>query len=133
VTIGEWVVGLAVRCEETQSFLEFSRRNQLEIFWNAQSITLSGIIVSGIALALLSTLSNLFSEIWLLRDDAPRLDDNIKLLGVEGTVIKLSFRSTWLKTSEGNIVIMSNLTLYNGLFTNSTATGCLSKKFENKK
>jgi small-conductance mechanosensitive channel len=44
----------------------------------------------------------------------------------------LSFRSTWLKTSEGNIVIVSNSTLYNGPFTNFTGTERLTRKLENK-
>jgi small-conductance mechanosensitive channel len=60
------------------------------------------------------------------------LGDDIKILDVEGTVIKLSFQSTWLKTGEGHIVIMSNSTLYNGPFTNLTAKERLSKKFETK-
>jgi small-conductance mechanosensitive channel len=68
-----------------------------------------------------------------LRENVLRLGDNIKILDVEGTVIRLSFRTTSLKTSEDHIVIMSNSTLYNGPFTNHTAKERLSKKFENKK
>ena len=97
------------------------------------SLTLSGLIGLGVTLALQSTLSNLFSGIWLLRDKVLRLGDDIALGGVKGTVIKLSFRSTWLKTSEGNVVIMSNSTLYNGPFTNFTAIERLSEKFEDNK
>jgi small-conductance mechanosensitive channel len=96
------------------------------------SLTLSGIIGIGITLALQSTLSNFLFGVWLLRDNVLRLGDNIKITSYEGTVIKLGFRSTWLKTTEGHIVIMSNSTLYNGPFTNSTATERLSKKSENK-
>jgi small conductance mechanosensitive channel len=93
------------------------------------SLTLTGIIGLGITQMLQSTLSNLLSGVWLLGDNVLRLGENIKLGDVKGTVIKLSFRSTWLKTSEGNIVIMSNSTLLNGPFTNFTATERLSKKF----
>jgi small-conductance mechanosensitive channel len=96
------------------------------------SLTLTGIVGLGITLALQSTLSNLLSGVWLLRDNILRLGDIIKIADVKGTVIKLGFRSTWLKTSEGNIVVMSNSTLYNGPFTNFTATERLSKKTENK-
>lgn len=114
----------------------------LTVMWTLQSLgytslysslTLSGIIGIGITLALQSTLSNFLSGIWLLRDNVLRLGDNIKISGFEGTVIKLSFRSTWLKTTEGHIVIMSNSTLYNGPFTNLTAKERLSEKFENEK
>ena len=85
------------------------------------SLTLSGIIGVGITLALQSTLSNFLFGVWLLRDNVLRLGDNIKIMSLEGTVIKLGFRSTWLKTTEGHIAIMSNSTLYNGPFTNFTA------------
>jgi MscS family membrane protein len=97
------------------------------------SLTLSGIVGIGVTLAFQSTFSNILCGIWLLRDNMLRLGDNIKILGLDGTVIKLGFRSTWLKTSDGNIVVMSNLTLYNGPFTNFTATERLSGKFENMK
>ena len=92
------------------------------------SLTVSGIIGLGVTLALQSTLSNIFSGIWLLRDKVLRLGDSIKIGGIEGTVIKLSFRSTWLKTDEDHIVVMSNSTLYNGPFTNLTARNRLSEK-----
>lgn len=91
------------------------------------SFTLTGIIGLGITLALQSTLSNLLSEVWLLHDNVLHLGDNIQIVDVKGIVIKLSFRSTWLRTSEGSIVIMSNSTLYNSPFINFTATERLSK------
>jgi small-conductance mechanosensitive channel len=97
------------------------------------SVTLSGVVGIGITLALQSTFSNLLTGIWLLSDNVIRIGDNIKIMGLEGTVIKLSFRSTWLKTTDGSIVVMSNSTLYNGPFTNFTAKERLSKKFEDKK
>jgi len=92
------------------------------------SLTISGIVGLGVTLALQSTLSNILSGIWLLRDKVLRLGDRIKIGDIEGTVTKLSFRSTWLKTNEGHIVVMSNSTLYNGPFTNFTARDRLSEK-----
>jgi small-conductance mechanosensitive channel len=96
------------------------------------SVTLSGVVGIGITLALQSTFGNLLTGIWLLSDNVLRLGDNIKVLGFEGIVIKLSFRSTWLRTSDGSIVVMSNSTLYNGPFTNFTAKERLSKKIKNE-
>jgi len=96
------------------------------------SVTLTGVIGVGITLALQSTFGNLLAGIYLLSDNVLRLGDDIKIMNLEGNVIKLSFRSTWLKTSDGSIVVMSNSTLYNGPFTNFTAKERLSKKFENK-
>ena len=92
------------------------------------SLTVSGIVGLGVTLALQSTLSNFLSGVWLLRDKVLRLGDSIKIGDLEGTIIKLSFTSTWVKTNEGHIAIMSNSTLYNGPFTNFTARDRLSKK-----
>ena len=96
------------------------------------SVTLTGVIGVGITLALQSTFGNLLAGIYLLSDNVLRLGDDIKIMNLEGNVIKLSFRSTWLKTSDGSIVVMSNSTLYNGPFTNLTAKERLAEKFENK-
>jgi small conductance mechanosensitive channel len=95
------------------------------------SLTLSGIIGLGITLALQSTLSNLFCGFWLLSGNVLRIGDIIQFGDVKGAVIKLSLRTTWLKTSEGNIAIISNSNLYNGPFINFTAAERLSKKLNN--
>jgi small-conductance mechanosensitive channel len=63
----------------------------------------------------------------LLQENVLRLGDVIQFSGVKGEVIKLGFRSTWLRTSEGEIVIVSNKSLSDGPFINYTATERLSK------
>jgi small conductance mechanosensitive channel len=91
------------------------------------SLTFSSIVGIGITLALQSTLSNILSGVLLLQENVLRLGDVIQFSGVKGEVIKLGFRSTWLRTSEGEIVIVSNKSLSDGPFINYTATERLSK------
>ena len=47
---------------------------------------------------------------------------------MKGRVVKLGFRTTWLKDEGGSVVIVSNNTLLNGPFVNHTATQRLEKK-----
>ncbi len=91
------------------------------------SLTLSSIIGLGITLGLQSTLSNIISGIFLLQENVLRIGDSIKLGVIKGEVVKMGFRTTWLKTEEGEIVIISNSTLSNGPFINHTAKERLSK------
>jgi len=91
------------------------------------SLTLSGIVGLGITLGLQSTLSNIISGIFLLQENVLRIGDIIKYSAVEGEVIKLGFRTIWLKTNEGEIAIISNSSLSNGPFINYTAKQRLSK------
>ena len=91
------------------------------------SLTLSGIVGLGITLGLQSTLSNIISGIFLLQENVLRLGDIIKFGSIEGEVVKLGFRTTWLRTSEGEIAIVSNSSLSSGPFINYTAKERLSK------
>ena len=91
------------------------------------SLTLSSIVGLGITLGLQSTLSNIISGIFLLQENVLRLGDNIKFSSIEGEVVKLGFRTTWLRTKEGEIAVVSNSSLSSGPFINYTATERLSK------
>ena len=85
------------------------------------SLTLSGVVAIALSLALQNTLSNVISGILLLLDNTLRLNDTIAYGGITGKVVKLGMRNIWIKTAEGNIVIMSNNTIASGPFTNYTA------------
>jgi small conductance mechanosensitive channel len=86
--------------------------------------------VAGLAatLALQSTLQNIIAGIFMIRDHTLRLGDSIEIGGMKGRVVKLGFRTTWLKDEGGSVVIVSNNTLLNGPFVNHTATQRLEKK-----
>ena len=86
--------------------------------------------VAGLAatLALQSTLQNIIAGIFMIRDHTLRLADGIEIGGMKGRVVKLGFRTVWLKDEGGSVVIVSNNTLLNGPFVNHTATQRLEKK-----
>jgi len=86
--------------------------------------------VAGVAatLALQSTLQNIIAGIFMIRDYTLRLGDSIEIGGMKGKVVRLGFRTAWLKDEGGSVVIVSNNTLMNGPFANRTATQRLEKK-----
>ncbi len=91
-------------------------------------LTISGIVGLTVSLALQSTLSNMISGILLLTDGVIRVDDVISFSSVKGRVVKVGFRSTWVKTDSGEIVVMSNSNLSSGPFVNYTAARRLERK-----
>ena len=92
------------------------------------TLTFSGIIAIALSLALQATLSNIISGILLILDNTLRVNDSIEFSGFKGQVVKIGLRSTWIKTSEGNIVIASNNSIVNGPLINITAAERLQKK-----
>lgn len=74
---------------------------------------LAGLGIGGIAIALAGqeTVANLFGSITILVDKTFKLNDYIKVLDVEGTVIEIGFRSTKIRTPINSIVTISNSTV----------------------
>ena len=92
------------------------------------ALTISGIAAIVLSLALQATLSNMISGILLLLDNTLRVNDLIEYSGAKGEVVKIGLRNTWVKTAEGNVVVISNSQLANGPLTNYTAGERLLKK-----
>ncbi len=86
------------------------------------ALTVSGIVAIALSLALQTTLTNVISGILLLVDGSIRVSDSVEYSGVKGEVVKIGIRNTWIKTREGNLVIISNSQLASGPLTNYTAT-----------
>lgn len=85
------------------------------------TLTFSGIIGVGVSLALQSTLSNVIAGILLFHDKAIRLGDEIMFGGVKGRIVQIGLRATWMRTQEGNIVVIGNSNLSSGPLVNFTA------------
>lgn len=85
------------------------------------TLTISGIAGIAITLALQTTLSNILSGVFLLRDNILRLGDMIECGGVKGQVIKVALRDTWVKTDEGKIAVFGNSLLAGGPLINHSA------------
>jgi small conductance mechanosensitive channel len=93
------------------------------------TLTISGIGVLALSLALQTTLSNIISGILLLSDGAIHMGDVIEYGGVKGRVVRIALRNTWIKTESGSIAVVSNTSLSNGPLINHTAVDRLSKKY----
>jgi small-conductance mechanosensitive channel len=97
------------------------------------TLTISGIAGLTISLALQNTISNVISGVLLLNDGVIRLGDDIQYGGpggVRGEVVKLSLRSTWIRTPTGVITVIGNSNLSAGPILNYSATERLEKKLQ---
>jgi small-conductance mechanosensitive channel len=97
------------------------------------TLTISGILGLAISLALQNTLSNVISGVLLLNDGIIRLGDDIQYGGpggVRGEVVKLSLRSTWIRTPAGVITVIGNSNLSAGPILNYSANTRLEKKLQ---
>jgi small-conductance mechanosensitive channel len=97
------------------------------------TLTISGIAGLAISLALQTTISNVISGVLLLNDGVIRLGDDIQYGGpggVRGEVVKLSLRTTWIRTRDGVITIIGNSNLSAGPILNYSAGARLEKKLQ---
>lgn len=81
--------------------------------------TTLGVGSVAVALALQETLSNLFAGLYLLADQPVSPGDYIKLdSGQEGYVMRISWRSTRMRTQSNNVVFVPNSTLAKAVIIN---------------
>ncbi len=95
------------------------------------TLTISGIAGLAVSLALQNTLTNIIAGVLLLNDGIIRLGDDIQYGGpggVRGEVVKLSLRTTWLRTADGVITVIGNGNLSAGPILNHSARARLEKK-----
>jgi small conductance mechanosensitive channel len=95
------------------------------------ALTISGVAGLAASLALQTTLSNIISGILMLRDGTVHVGDEIQYGGpggLRGEVIRLSLRTTWLRTSDGHVAVIGNSNLSAGPIINHSATARLEKK-----
>jgi len=90
-------------------------------------LTVSGIVAIALSLALQTTLTNVISGILLLLDGSIRVSDSVQYGVVKGEVVKIGLRNTWIRTNEGNLVIISNSQLASGPLINYTPSQRLLK------
>jgi small conductance mechanosensitive channel len=93
------------------------------------TLTISGVGVVALSLALQTTLSNIISGVFLLSDGAIHMGDLIEYNGMKGRVVRIALRNTWIKTESGSIAVVSNTALSNGPLINHTAVNRLSRKY----
>jgi small-conductance mechanosensitive channel len=107
-----WVVGLAMCAVVVSDALGISL---------APALTALGVGSLAVALALQDTLSNFFSGLYLVIDKPVRPGDYIRVDPTyEGYVHSIGWRSTHLRTSANNLVVIPNATLSKAIITNYT-------------
>lgn len=97
------------------------------------ALTVSGIAGLAISLALQSTISNVIAGVLIQHDGVVRLGDEIQYGqgGVRGEVVRLSLRTTWLKTKDGVVVVLGNSSVASGPVLNYTSLARLESKLAN--
>ena len=97
------------------------------------ALTISGIAGLAISLALQTTLSNIISGILMLRDGVVHIGDDLQYGGpggMRGEVVRLSLRTTWIRTADGVIAVIGNSNLAAGPIINYTAKARLTRKLQ---
>lgn len=88
-------------------------------------ITFGGLASLAIGLAFQDVLRNILAGIWLLVERPFKIGDLIALVGVDmnGVVQTITLRTTAMRTADGRLAVVPNLTVFSGVVVNSSAYG----------
>jgi MscS family membrane protein len=97
---------------------------------NALSL-ITGLGIGGIAIALAAkeTLENLIASFTIFIDKPFTVGDLVKVDGVEGTIEKVGFRSTVLRSTDKTTIIIPNRAMIDGVLENMTRRNFRRVKF----
>ena len=86
-------------------------------------LTFGGLASLAIGLAFQDVLRNVLAGIWLLVERPFRIGDLITISDMAGVVQNITLRTTALRTGDGRLAILPNLTVFSGIVVNSSAYG----------
>jgi small conductance mechanosensitive channel len=88
-------------------------------------LTFGGLASLAIGLAFQDVLRNILAGIWLLVERPFKIGDLITLVGVDmtGLVQTITLRTTTMRTGDGRLAVVPNLTVFSGVVVNSSAYG----------
>jgi small conductance mechanosensitive channel len=86
-------------------------------------LTFGGLASLAIGLAFQDVLRNVLAGIWLLVERPFRIGDLITISDMAGVVQNITLRTTSLRTGDGRLAILPNLTVFSGIVVNSSAYG----------
>jgi small-conductance mechanosensitive channel len=86
-------------------------------------LTFGGLASLAIGLAFQDVLRNVLAGIWLLLERPFRIGDLIAVGDESGAVQTITLRTTALRTADGRLAILPNLTVFSGVIVNSSAFG----------
>ena len=84
-------------------------------------LTFGGLASLAIGLAFQDVLRNVLAGIWLLLERPFKIGDAIAVGDVSGVVQTITLRTTALRTGDGRLAVMPNLTVFSGVVINSSA------------
>jgi small conductance mechanosensitive channel len=86
-------------------------------------LTFGGLASLAIGLAFQDVLRNVLAGIWLLVERPFRIGDLITVSDMAGVVQNITLRTTSLRTGDGRLAILPNLTVFSGIVVNSSSYG----------
>ena len=86
-------------------------------------LTFGGLASLAIGLAFQDVLRNILAGIWLLVERPFRIGDTVTVGDSAGVVQTITLRTTAMRTGDGRLSILPNLTVFNGVIVNSSAYG----------
>ncbi len=86
-------------------------------------LTFGGLASLAIGLAFQDVLRNVLAGIWLLVERPFRIGDLISVSDLAGIVQTITLRTTALRTGDGRLAVIPNLTVFSGIVVNSSAYG----------
>ncbi|MHB8718577.1 MAG: mechanosensitive ion channel family protein [Candidatus Dormibacteria bacterium] len=84
-------------------------------------LTFGGLASLAIGLAFQDLLRNILAGIWLLVERPFRIGDLITVSDTTGVVQTITLRTTALRTGDGRLAVMPNLTVFSGVVVNNSA------------
>ena len=86
-------------------------------------LTFGGLASLAIGLAFQDVLRNILAGIWLLVERPFRIGDTITVADILGVVQTITLRTTAMRTADGRLAILPNLTVFSDVIVNSSAFG----------
>ena len=90
----------------------------VDVLW---VLTFGGIFSLAIGLAFQDLLRNILAGIFILLEKPFRIGDHVAIGDCEGVVQTIALRTTALRTGDGRLAVMPNLTVFTSVILNSTA------------
>jgi small-conductance mechanosensitive channel len=90
----------------------------VDVLW---VLTFGGIFSLAIGLAFQDLLRNILAGIFILLEKPFRIGDHVAIGDWEGVVQTIALRTTALRTGDGRLAVMPNLTVFTSVILNSTA------------
>ncbi len=84
-------------------------------------VVFGGALGVGVGLGLQNVVSNFVAGLILLVEQPIRIGDRIETDGMQGDVVRIAARSTWIRTNDNVVVIVPNNNFINNPVTNWTA------------